>query len=306
MTTPHPFVSGAIDLGEVKARADARQKAHEQGPATGGIASSIDVTMENLENEVLRRSTQVPVIVLVGTPRSPDSEQLKADFQALAAKSGLTFIFGYVNADTDADVAQVFGIQGLPTVIAIAAGRPLADFQGGQPAEALEQWTNQVIAAVGSQLEGLQEQHAEGGDDAPADDPRFDAATDALNRGAFDEAIAVYDAILAEEPGNADAKQARDTAKLLGRLGDVDQTVDLQAAADADPQSLEKAFAAADASVVAGSPEAAFDRLIVLLMRTAGDEKARVKDRLLELFGMFDATDPRVLKARREMASALF
>ena len=307
MTSPHNFVSGAIDLGEVKARADARQKAHEQGPAAQGIASSLDVTMENLENEVLRRSTQVPVIVLVGTPRSPDSEQLKSDLTTLAAESGRKFIFGYVNADTDADVAQVFGVQGLPSVIAIAAGRPLADFQGGQPAEALKQWTDQVIQAVGGQLEGLPEEAAEGEqDDAPVEDPRFDAATDALNRGAFDEAIAVYESILAQEPNNADAKQARDTAKLLGRLGTVDPSVDVFAAADADPTNVELAYTAADAAVVAGDPEAAFNRLIALLTISAGDQKNQVKERLLELFGMFETADPRVLQARGKMASALF
>lgn len=307
MTSPHNFVSGAIDLGEVKARADARQKAHEQGPATQGIASSLDVTMENLENEVLRRSTQVPVIVLVGTPRSPDSEQLKSDLTTLAAESGRKFIFGYVNADTDADVAQVFGVQGLPSVIAVAAGRPLADFQGGQPADALKQWTDQVVQAVGGQLEGLPEEAADGEqEDAPVEDPRFDAATDALNRGAFDEAIAVYESILAQEPNNADAKQARDTAKLLGRLATVDPSVDVVAAADADPTNVDLAYTAADAAVVAGDPEAAFDRLIALLTISAGDQKNQVKERLLELFGMFETADPRVLQARGKMASALF
>ncbi|ANE03787.1 tetratricopeptide repeat protein [Corynebacterium crudilactis] len=308
MTTPNRFVSGAIDLGEVKARADARQKAHEQGPASQGIATSIEVTMETLENEVLRRSTQVPVIVLVGTPRSPDSEQLKSDLSALAAQSELKFIFAYVNADTDADVAQVFGVQGLPSVIAVAAGRPLADFQGGQPAEALKQWTDQVIQAISGQLEGLPAQPSgkDADEEVEVEDPRFDAATDALNRGAFDEAIAVYDAILAEEPGHADAKQARDTAKLLARLSEVDSAVDVIVTADADPQSVDKAFAAADAAVVAGNPEAAFDRLVALLMISAGAQKDQVKERLLELFGMFEAADPRVLQARGKMASALF
>lgn len=256
---------------------------------------------------MLRRSTQVPVIVLVGTPRSPDSEQLKSDLTTLAAESGSKFIFGYVNADTDADVAQVFGVQGLPSVIAVAAGRPLADFQGGQPADALKQWTDQVVQAVGGQLEGLPEEATDGEqEDAPVEDPRFDAATDALNRGAFDEAIAVYESILAQEPNNADAKQARDTAKLLGRLATVDPSVDVVAAADADPTNVDLAYTAADAAVVAGDPEAAFDRLIALLTISAGDQKNQVKERLLELFGMFETADPRVLQARGKMASALF
>jgi len=192
-------------------------------------------------------------------------------------------------------------------VIAVAAGRPLADFQGGQPADALKQWTDQVVQAVGGQLEGLPEEAADGEqEDAPVEDPRFDAATDALNRGAFDEAIAVYESILAQEPNNADAKQARDTAKLLGRLATVDPSVDVVAAADADPTNVDLAYTAADAAVVAGDPEAAFDRLIALLTISAGDQKNQVKERLLELFGMFETADPRVLQARGKMASALF
>lgn len=312
MTTPGRFVSGAIDLGEVRARAEARQKSHAEGPASNVIATSIDVTMENLENEVLRRSTQVPVIVLIGTSRSPDSEQLKADFTALAANAGLSFIFGYIDADTSPDVAQVFGVEGLPTTIAVAAGRPLADFQGGQPADALQQWISSVIQAVGPQLQGLPE-GAVPADGSPSqvpveepEDPRLDAATMALNEGDFDGAIGIYEEILKEEPKNAEIKQARDTALLMARLGTIGEGTDVLADAEADPTSLEKAFAAADAEIVSGNPDGAFDRLITLLARSVGEEKTTVKDRLIELFGLFDPTDPRVLSARGKMASALY
>jgi putative thioredoxin len=39
---------------------------------------------------------------------------------------------------------------------------------------------------------------------------------------------------------------------------------------------------------------------------TSGDERTRVKDRLLELFSLVDPADPRVIKARAELANALF
>lgn len=311
MTSPNRFVSGAIDLGEVKARAESRQKAHEAGPSATVIPTSFDITMENLENDVLRRSTQVPVIVLIGTSRSPDSEQLKADLTTLAAGAGLSFLFGYIDADTHPDVAQVFGVQGLPTTIAVAAGRPLADFQGGQPVEALEQWISSVIQAVGPQLGGLPEGAvaAGGASQAPVEepqDPRLEAATEALNNSDFDGAITLYEQILAEDPMNAEIKQARDAAVLLGRMGSLPDDADVVAQADADPADAEKAFAAADAEIVSGNPEGAFDRLIALLLRTAGKEKDAVKDRLIELYGLFDPIDPRVLEARRKMASALY
>ena len=303
MNNQHRYVSGAIDLGEVKARAEAREQAAAAAarPAGSGPAPFITVTPDNFEVEVVRRSTQVPVVVLVGTPRSPESEQLKTDFQSLATAAGGTFIVGYVDADATPAVAQAFGVQALPTVIALGGGRPLTQFEGGQPIDALRSWVDSLVEQVGPQLSGLEETPAE----EEPEDPRLEAALSALNVGDFDAAIAVYDEILAETPGDTNITQARDTAKLLKRLDPVNQTEDPIAAAEAAPEDVEKAFRAADAEVVAGAPERAFDRLIGLMTAVPG-EKARVRDRLIELFALFDAADPRVTAARTKMASALF
>jgi putative thioredoxin len=39
---------------------------------------------------------------------------------------------------------------------------------------------------------------------------------------------------------------------------------------------------------------------------TSGDERNRVREHLVELFDLFDPADERVMKARRDLASALF
>ncbi|AGF72245.1 tetratricopeptide repeat protein [Corynebacterium halotolerans] len=310
MTTPNRFVSGALDLGEVKARAEARQQAartqqNGQQPAAGGVQPFLTVTPANFEEEVVRRSLQVPVVVLVGTPRSPDSEQLKADLQALASGGGLSFIAAYVDADATPEVAQAFGVTGLPTVIALAAGHPLTNFEGGQPRDAVKQWIDALVQQVGPQLQGLDAQPTAAPQEEP-EDPRLDAATSALNTGDFDAAIAIYEDILTGDPKNAEIAQARDTARLLKRLNPAERTDDPVATADADPADVDKQFDAADAEIVAGAPEKAFDRLIALMTTQAGEDRTRVRDRLVELFALFDAADPRVVTARTKMASALF
>ncbi|MDO5671196.1 MAG: tetratricopeptide repeat protein [Corynebacterium sp.] len=303
MNNQHRYVSGAIDLAEVKARAEAREQAAAAAsrPAGSGPAPFITVTPDNFEEEVVRRSMQVPVVALVGTPRSPESEQLKTDLQSLATAAGGTFIVGYVDADATPAVAQAFRVQALPTVIALGAGSPLTQFEGGQPLDALRSWVNSLVEQVGPQLTGLDAAPAE----EETEDPRLEAALAALNTGDFDAAIAVYDEILAETPGDTNITQARDTAKLLKRLDPVNQTEDPIAAAEAAPADVDKQFRAADAEVVAGAPERAFERLIGL-MSAVPAEKLRVRDRLVELFALFDAADPRVTTARTNMASALF
>ena len=77
------------------------------------------------------------------------------------------------------------------------------------------------------------------------------------------------------------------------------------AAARAD-DSVGVQLDAADVEMVSGQVEAAFDRLIGLIKTKAGDERNQVRVRLLELFETVGNADPRVLKARRDLMTALF
>ena len=85
MNTPHRYVSGAIDLGEVKARAEAREQAAAAAarPQTGsGPASFLTVTMDNFEAEIVRRSMEVPVVVLDAPADSLDLGALAPEVAA--------------------------------------------------------------------------------------------------------------------------------------------------------------------------------------------------------------------------------
>ena len=301
------YVGGALDLSQVKARAEARQKAQESPQTTaGGIQPFFTVTEANFDQDVVRRSTEVPVIVLIGTARSTQSEQLKTDLQELAAQGNRSFLVAYVDADTTPQVAQAFGVKNLPTVVALGAGRPLTNFEGAQPLDALKQWVDALVQNVGPQLKGLQSDAGEPQTQEEEEDPRLQEAEGFLNAGDFDGALKVYNSILEAEPENVQIKQARDTTVLLKRLDPANQTEDPIAAAEGDKGDVDKQMRAADAEVVAGAPEKAFDRLIETMKATAGDEKARVRERLLELFGLFEGNDPRVMEARTKLASALY
>ena len=170
-----------------------------------------------------------------------------------------------------------------------------------------------MVSAVEGKLVGLSDAAVEGSDDegaqgAPAqstpEDPRFEPATEALNNGDFDAAIAVYDSILAQEPANAEAKAARDNARFLARISAAmaDGEADPIARADAAPGDVDLALTAADAEIAAGKVEQAFDRLLAVIMK----DKERVRTRMVELFALFDAGGPRVADARARMANALF
>lgn len=277
MTNPQ-FTGGAIDLGALADRNDEAQ---------GGFEPFITVTEANVEKDIFERSMQIPVVLLIGTPRSPDSESLKAQFERLSVGQR-AFLVGYLDADATPQVAQAMGVRVLPTVVALAGGRPVANFEGNQPTDELEQWVGALVSQVGPQLQGLAD------DTTPAEDtedPRLDRATEALNAGDFDAATAVYDEILADDPTNADIKQAKATVAVLKRVQ-----------GQGEPEGdVEKLLWLADKEFVAGDPEAAFDRLLEHVKA-----EPRAKERLLELLTLLEPGDERVIAARTRLASALF
>jgi len=58
--------------------------------------------------------------------------------------------------------------------------------------------------------------------------------------------------------------------------------------------------------VMSGYLEPALERLLRLLALFDDQEQKRIKDHLLELFALVDPADPRVMKARTQLANVLF
>ena len=259
----------------------------------------MEISEANFEAEVITRSSQVPVVVLLWSPRSDASVQLGEVLAALAADDGGRWSLATVNVDTTPRVAQIFGVQAVPTVVALAAGQPISSFQGMQPPDQLRGWIDSLLNATAGKL-------SRGGDpDEPEQvDPELAAARAHLDEGDFDAALAGYQKILDANPNHEEAKGAVRQIAFLSRASA--HTPDAVAAADAAPDDIEAAFAAADVEVLQQSVAAAFDRLIALVRRTAGDERSAVRTRLIELFELFDPADPDVIAGRRKLASALY
>jgi putative thioredoxin len=282
-------MSGAVDLSSLKQP--------PAGASSGGGSGDYAVSEADFETKVLRRSTQVPVIVALYSQRSPGSVELVQTLERLVAEGAGAWELATVEAEANMRIAQAFGVKGIPTVIAVAGGRPIADFEGAQPEPQVRQWLSAVVEAVGGQLEG-------GEQPQPVEDPRFTAAEAALERGDIAGAEAAYEAIIAAEPGNEEAKSALRQLRFLSRAQALaDSAI---AAADGDPANVDAALDAADVELLHQQPEASFDRLIAMIKKTAGEDRTKARTRLLELFELFDPAEPFVVAARRKLAAALY
>ncbi|WP_198588941.1 tetratricopeptide repeat protein [Mycobacteroides abscessus] len=294
-------MSGAVDLSALKQRA---QEPASGEPSAGG-EWTVEVTEANLESEVLAQSNRVPVIVLLGSPRSEASAALAATLGDLVAEDRGTWALARVNVDTNPQIAQVFGVQAVPTVVAVAAGRPLTGFTGPQPADQLRRWLDSILDAVAGKLPDAPVSDDE--DTEEAVDPALAAARDALDSGDFEAARTAYQGLLDGGATGAVAAEAtasvRQIAFLIRATG---QPQDAVLTANAAPGDIDAGLAAADVEVLSQQPDSAFDRLVALVRGTSDDDRAKVRARLLELFELFDPADPAVIAGRRKLANALF
>jgi putative thioredoxin len=290
-------MTGAVDLSALK-----QQSPPSSGDAgVGGSATpvGIEITEANFEDEVVLRSNQVPVVVLLWSPRSDVCLQLADILSGLAAADNGKWSLASVNVDTAPRVAQIFGVEVVPTVVALAAGQPLSSFQGIQPADQLRRWVDSLLSATAGKLSG-----ATASEEPEEVDPALAQARQQLEDGDFAAASDSYQAILDDDPNHAEAKGAvRQLAFLIRATA---QGPDAVAVADAAPDDIEAALAAADVQILNQDVRGAFDRLVAAVRRTSGDERTLVRTRLIELFELFDPADPDVITGRRNLANALY
>ncbi len=294
---------GAVDLSSLAASASTQ-------PTTRSGASYVIEVTEAVFESVAQQSMQYPVIMAFLASNDPASKQVADDLAELVNALGGRILLGLVDVAAESRIAQTLGVQAVPTVIALIGGQLAPLFQGTRDKADIKALLDQVTQiALANGLTGRAQPQAapaaaEDPNGQPALDPRFAAADEALQAGDFAKAVEEFDKLLKANPRDAEAQAGRAQAALLVRTADVDpHTI---AKADAAPDDADLQFAAADLELITGHLDQAFERLLDLVRRTSGDDRDRVRARLVELFETADPADPAVKKARRALSMALF
>ncbi|MEN3586410.1 tetratricopeptide repeat protein [Streptomyces sp. ZYX-F-203] len=316
-------MSGAVDLAAVKAAQEAKSKAEQAraeaarqggGGAVSPAALVIDVDEAGFETDVLQRSTEVPVVIDFWAEWCEPCKQLSPVLERLAAEYAGRFVLAKIDVDANQMLMQQFGVQGIPAVFAVVAGQALPLFQGAAGEAQIRQTLDQLVQVAEERfgLTGLTvDADADPGAGEAAERPAgphdaaLEAAVRALDAGDLGGAAQAYRNVLADDPGNTEAKLGLAQTELLQRVRGLDPQVVRKEAADR-PDDVAAQITAADLDLVGGHVDDAFGRLIDTVSRTAGEERDAVRVRLLELFEVVGAEDPRVIAARRALARALF
>ena len=257
----------------------------------------IEVSVENLSSDILPLSLVRPVIVLMWSPRSAESVEMIKVLGKLEIDYKGAFALARVDIEAHPQVAQAFQTKAVPYAVAIIAEQMVPLFEQSYPEAQVRMVMDKILTLASEQGIGQ----------APVEQMEAEEieAMDALEAGNYVAAEAAYKKWLSRKPSENLAKLGLAQTQLLMRTEglELSEVIDQSAL---NPSDIALQLKAADVEIVNGGVEAAFARLIHAVRATSGDERTKVKDHLLNLFALVDQSDPRLVAARKELASALF
>ena len=285
---------GGANFGNAFDLSSLKKPTADQLPTVG-----IPVTQENLVSEFVSKSKEKVVVLLAWSTRSAQSKEILETLGKLMAADKDAWILGTVDVDSQPQVAQALQIKSVPVAIAIVAEQLLPLFESVPPADQVRLVINKLLElaaqkGVGSALDGPSEIPMEAEEEA---------AYAAMEKGDYKAAKNSYEAWLKRKPNEAVAVVGLAQVNLMLRIDGLDPVLTLKNAKDDD---LNSQLMCADIQVASGDLSGAFDRLLKVIKLKKDGEADKAKAHLIALFNLVDPTDPRLVKARSELASVLF
>lgn len=282
-------------------------------------AYSIQVTSETFETDVLQKSQETPVLVDFYAEWCGPCKTLGPMLERLADEYAGAFILAKVDADAEQMLVAGMGVRSLPTVVLFKNGQPADHFMGALPE---------------GEIRAILDKHVERVEASP-----LKRAAELVALGQYDEAIALYQLITADDPENYDVYL--DMAQALLKKGDLDSAEAiverLPDAQKMDPRAKSIIAGKAFQDLLAGAPdratcesriaandedsearyflavhlmvsddvESAITHLLTIIRtdRQYNDDAARLL--LIQIFDRLGNDDPRARTGRRQLATLL-
>jgi putative thioredoxin len=287
-------IGGGANFGNAFDLSTLKKPTADQLPTVG-----IAVTQENLVSEFVTKSKEQVVVLLAWSSRSSQSKEILETLGKLEKADNNAWLLGTVDVDSQPQVAQALQIKSVPVAIAIIAEQLLPLFESVPPADQVRLVINKLLELASQKGVGAA---PEGATEIPME-PEEEAAYAAMEKGDYKAAKISYESWLKRKPNEQVAVVGLSQVNLMLRLEGLDPVLTLKNAKDDD---LTSQLMCADIQIASGDYEAAFDRLLKVIKSMAGDDRDKAKMHLISLFNLVDPADPRLIKARAALASALF
>ena len=257
----------------------------------------LEATNESLLKVLMPLSNTKPVILICWSERFPESLETLKLIGKLNKDDQESWQLATVEIEKQPQVAQALQTRVVPYVLAIIKEQVMPLFENPLPETQLRMAIDKVLAVAAEQGIG----------EAPLErsEPEEDEAMSALQNGDIDGAIIAFEKLVNRKPSDAMAKSGLAQMQLLKRTQGLNPE-EIIAKADSEPLNVAAQISCADVEVTNGKVDSAFNRLLNCVRSLSGEEKTRAKDHLLMLFSLVDPADPRLIQARKDLASSLF
>jgi putative thioredoxin len=219
---------------------------------------SQDVSTAEFDQAVIEASKTVPVLVDFWAEWCGPCRALKPVLEKLATEYQGKFRLAKVNSDENQELAQRYGVRGIPNVKAFVDGELVDEFSGALPEAQVREFLQRVIPS-------------------PAEKARMEALAEFAASGDAHKALQMLAAASRLDPQNEDIRV--DSASLLITLNEHDEARRLLESLSPLMQMDERVTALQARLALAGSESgsASADELEKRIAANAGDSDARLR-----------------------------
>jgi len=282
------------------------------------VSHVFDVDQQTFEADVLQASLTTPVLVDFWASWCEPCKTLGPMLEKLAAEYHGAFRLGKVDVDTQQELAGMFGIRSIPTVVLVKDGQVLDGFTGALPEGQLREFLSRHVQPLGAPAEPAEEEAVQETpqqainrlQQAIASEPnrpelKLDLALALMHAGNVAAAEAELAALPANLATDARAVRLRSELELAHALKDAPGTAELQQRVQADAADWAARDQLGVRLLLEGDAEAGLEQFLVTLQKARDWNDGQAKKRLLAAFATLDDADL-VGRYRRRMASLLF
>jgi putative thioredoxin len=277
----------------------------------------------NFETDVLQASLQTPVLVDFWATWCGPCKTLGPILEKLAGEYAGAFRLAKVDCDKEQQLAGMFGVRSIPTVVLIQGGQIVDAFSGALPESQVREFLKRHRVEPASRIEAPAQEVEDGAvpaetpqaaiartEQALATDPdnaglKLDLALARARSGDTTNAQATLDTLPIDLAEDDRAKALTALLAMQQSLAQIPPATELRARVERDPRDFTALDGLGERQLLDGDAAEAMQQWLAILAADRGWNEGLARKRLLDAFRIVH-DEALVSTTRRKMSSLLF